>query len=271
MTAPEYEQLVMAVLAKQIEAEWPHGEPRIFHNRKYKGRSGHESQIDIAAELDLAGVRVLIVVECKKYNRRIDNGEVREFADRLRDIAAHKGIMVTTVGFQEGAQMVAEAAGIALVLTPPTDAGSWKVLLPSLLPALLLADATHTANAAELRSSATAQWLRRKVEITSPQHGSSVPERLRIQGTTSFGRSAPWVIVHPRGQPECWVQPPTDVDSSGSWSGDIYIGRTGNADVGKEFDILAVINPRTSLATGQVLKGWPKAQEASRVIRVRRK
>src|ERR1041385_4098360 len=64
----------------------------------------------------IAGTKVLILGECKCYARKIEVGDILEFAARLDDIAAHKGIMFSTIGFQEGAIKVAKSRRIALVL-----------------------------------------------------------------------------------------------------------------------------------------------------------
>jgi len=69
-----------------------------------------------AAGIGIAGARLLCVVECKCYSNSVSANEVEEFHSKLDDIGAHKGIMVTTVGFQDGAVKVAKGRGIALAL-----------------------------------------------------------------------------------------------------------------------------------------------------------
>ena len=118
-TFEEFEQVVRNILADRLREECPDAPLNVFHNRKYKGQSGHEHQIDVSAELTLAGCQILILVECKNYKAAIGIDDLLEFAARLRDIGAHKGIVVTTVGYQEGAKKIAEANGIALVLESP--------------------------------------------------------------------------------------------------------------------------------------------------------
>jgi hypothetical protein len=63
----EYERLVQKILEEKIREEYPSTVIKVFHNRKYRGQSGQEHQIDVSAELTLAGCRVLILAECKKY------------------------------------------------------------------------------------------------------------------------------------------------------------------------------------------------------------
>lgn len=88
-------------------------------------RTGHSHQIDVAIETAVAGLEILILVECKHYKKSVEISDVLAFAQRIDDIGAHKGVLVSTVGFQEGAKKVARAHGIALVLTEPV----WRYIL----------------------------------------------------------------------------------------------------------------------------------------------
>jgi formylglycine-generating enzyme required for sulfatase activity len=76
--------------------------------------------------------------------------DVLTFAGRIRDIPAHKGMIVTTVGFQQGAVKMAKANGIALVLV--SDAGlTWDVVLPATIAAFFsLETALEPAKASDL-------------------------------------------------------------------------------------------------------------------------
>ena|SRR5437868_1073901 len=78
------------------------------------GRSGFPHQIDISFRA--AGVRAL--VECKCWNNAIPVGQVLQFAARVIDISEKlgsvRGIMVTTKGYQSGAQIVADYFKISL-------------------------------------------------------------------------------------------------------------------------------------------------------------
>jgi len=133
-----YEEAVKAALREWLEEQLPGAAPQIFHNRRYEGKSGQEHQIDVSAEITLGGLKLIILAECKCYKRRVDVGHVAGFAYRLRDIGAHKAIIFTTVGFQEGAERVAEAEGIALVIQRGRDTRGWEVVIPAILLTMLL-------------------------------------------------------------------------------------------------------------------------------------
>lgn len=124
MDAQKYEDFVKttyeALLAGHVG--------KIHLRRQFEGkRSGHLHEIDVAIETRVAGLDILIVVECKHYNTTVKVGDVLTFVTRIDDIGAHKGVMVSTKGFQKGAIKVARPHGIALVLTEPV----WQTIMPS--------------------------------------------------------------------------------------------------------------------------------------------
>lgn len=117
---------------------------------------------------------------------------------------------------------------------------------------------------------ATASICAAEIAITLPADGSGVRERPIVEGTVSDPRASVWVIVHPLEVSDCWVQPATTVRATGAWKVQIHIGRPGSIDVGKHFEIRAVVDPERSLSEGLVLDGWPSAKETSEVVEVRR-
>lgn len=106
-------------VARSFEALQLTGIGKLTQHRHFRGKSGHNHQIDIAIEITIAGLDLLVLVECKCYRRSVEVSDVLEFVTRLQDIGAHKGAMVTTVGFQEGAVLLAKAHRIALLITAP--------------------------------------------------------------------------------------------------------------------------------------------------------
>jgi len=107
----EYEQFTQKVMASLVGAP-------VHHQRVYTGRiSQRKIKIDVSFNLTVAGgSNLLVLVECKCYDRKVSANKVEEFYAKIKDIGAQKGIMVTTVGFQKGAVETAKGHGIALVL-----------------------------------------------------------------------------------------------------------------------------------------------------------
>lgn len=110
-----------------------------------------------------------------------------------------------------------------------------------------------------------------RVSITYPDTGSQVPRNPTAEGAVSSAGVTVWTIVHPMAVEEFWVQPKPKVDAQGNWEGPVYFGRPGRLDIGKEFEIRAVANPRGPLQEGMTLDGWPDAEARSRIVRVVRR
>ena len=129
MTTPDQYEKLLAELYGAMHSSLP---AKVFLRRSFIGVSGQKYVIDLGFEFNLFGVHYLTLVEAKHYTRRVEVGEVLEFAAKLDDVGGHKGVMVTTQGFQVGAQKVATARRIALVVHNPSAGGSVTTLLPKL-------------------------------------------------------------------------------------------------------------------------------------------
>ena len=101
-----YQELVNADVVKTVEVK---------HNIKLIGNSGQEHQIDVYWEYEIAGVKHKVAIECKNYNSTVPVGKVRDFYGVLSDLNNVAGIMVTKVGYQEGAKKFASHYGINLM------------------------------------------------------------------------------------------------------------------------------------------------------------
>lgn len=83
----------------------------LTHDVKRTGRlSGTQRQIDVLIEGKVAGSPVEIVVECKNYAKPIGIGMIDEFAGKLADLQAQRGIIYALSGLTSGARFRAEGA-----------------------------------------------------------------------------------------------------------------------------------------------------------------
>ena len=87
---------------------------KVQHDVKLEGRSGQKHQIDVYWEYVIAGNTHRVAIECKNYNTLVPIGKVRDFKGVLDDLNGVNGIMVTKVGYQEGAKKYAQEYGISL-------------------------------------------------------------------------------------------------------------------------------------------------------------
>lgn len=105
-TQEVYQELVNTDVVKTTEVK---------HNIKLTGKSGQEHQIDVYWEYEIAGVGHKVAIECKNYNSAVPIGKVRDFFGVLYDLNNVAGIMVTKIGYQEGAKKFASYYGINLM------------------------------------------------------------------------------------------------------------------------------------------------------------
>lgn len=98
----------------------------VTRNERILGKvSGRSRQIDVAIRTTVGTEDVLIVVECKKWNRKADVQAVEAFAGVKKDVGAHMGIMVSTTGFSKAAYQRASAEGITLYKYKDTQKENW--------------------------------------------------------------------------------------------------------------------------------------------------
>jgi hypothetical protein len=112
------------------------------------------------------------------------------------------------------------------------------------------------------------------LRITAPLDKASVPRDTLVAGTVTDPNATVWIIIRPKDSPDHYVHHPgIKVQRDGTWSGKVYIGREGpSPDVGKRYEIMAVVDPEENLENANRLRGgWPRAEYESEIIEVVRK
>ncbi len=99
-------------------------------NDSIKGkRTGRDRQVDVSIRTNQGFYDYLTVIECKDKKRRVEMEEVEAFNTKRLDLDAQLGIMVSPVGFQEGAKAAA-ASGDSIRLFTLTEVKSdWVKIL----------------------------------------------------------------------------------------------------------------------------------------------
>ena len=113
MNPTEFEKYCMEILKAYAEKE-KLIDFSITHNEIIKAHDG-EYQIDVYAEFTALNVRFKVLTECKKYSSSVERKIVAELQQKLISVGAHKGIIISTAGFQSGASLFAKEHGIALI------------------------------------------------------------------------------------------------------------------------------------------------------------
>ena len=109
----EYEKFTQEIYQELVNADVVKS-TKVKHNIKILGKSGQKHQIDVYWEYEIAGVLHKVAVECKNYNKPIPISKVRDFYGVLSDLDNVSGIMVTKIGYQEGAKKIGSHYGISL-------------------------------------------------------------------------------------------------------------------------------------------------------------
>jgi hypothetical protein len=76
--------------------------------------NGAVHAIDVAARRTVAGVDLLLIVECKYWGRPVDMGAVRDLRTLVLDLGADHGLLMSESDFQSGAVMAAKGKSITL-------------------------------------------------------------------------------------------------------------------------------------------------------------
>lgn len=113
ITPTEFEKYCLEVLKGYAEAE-NLKDFSIEHDVKIPSSDG-TYQIDVYAKFTALGVEFKVIAECKRYSSLVPREKVVILADKVRSLGAHKGILISTSGFQSGAYEYAKAHGIALL------------------------------------------------------------------------------------------------------------------------------------------------------------
>jgi Restriction endonuclease len=75
-----------------------------------------DRQIDLLIEAQICDMRFRIIIDAKHYNRKIDVKDVEEFLSMVRDVGAHKALMISPEGYTNAAMERAHADDADVVL-----------------------------------------------------------------------------------------------------------------------------------------------------------
>lgn len=103
------------------------------------------------------------------------------------------------------------------------------------------------------------------LSITGPAWNKTQQEVSSLQGRVDSSCAEVWLIVHPVGTLDFYVQPKATVRSNGTWLGKIELREIGGSDR-KVFEVLALANLSEALEPDQKLSGWPEASAHSDVV-----
>lgn len=126
----------------------------VERNVQIKGKDG-ERQIDVLVSTKTVGIKVLTVIECKDYNRKVSVGVVDGLHSKMQDINAHKGIIVSRKGFSSQSVSKAKRLDISLYTAHETLSEKWKfpIEVPLMVKSVVLDEVVPMITFTALKSS----------------------------------------------------------------------------------------------------------------------
>lgn len=117
MTSVEFEKASLAWLKQQANI-YPNAQ--VDHDVTICTRNGNY-QLDGRICFQAYGMPFTIIVECKRYSSSVKREALIVLQDKVQELGAQKGILVTTSSFQRGAVQYAKNHGITLVQLQQKD------------------------------------------------------------------------------------------------------------------------------------------------------
>ena len=123
MTGHQYEQFVRAVLVRRVR-RFRLSPDKLRSTRasgvQFPGEKEPKHQIDLLYVDENEIAEYTTIIECKYHgSRKVEQGEIEKLAYVKSSLRASKAILVTNCGFTDGADRVAEAEKIALLVITP--------------------------------------------------------------------------------------------------------------------------------------------------------
>ncbi len=124
----DFEKEVFDVIKRYLISDnfiCPSKRSEIFRHKKYYSpdRCG-KITVDISIETkfdDTEEYSLLTIIECKNYSKAVDVSDVEEFRDKIRQIGANKGFLITSSKFTETGINIAKKSGITLCILKNED------------------------------------------------------------------------------------------------------------------------------------------------------
>ena len=89
------------------------GNSDVKFDYKVKGKLTNISrQVDIALFTNVGSYQVFIAIECKDHSRKVDISTVESFAQKIKDLGAHVGVLISSNGFTKSAISLAKQSNI---------------------------------------------------------------------------------------------------------------------------------------------------------------
>jgi hypothetical protein len=97
------------------------GTLQIERNHKSKGTSGRNREVDVLVKLGYTPHAISLGIECKYWGSKVDGDVIDVVAGKKEDLKIDKFAVITTIGFEAGAELYAKSKGIDIFIIRPTN------------------------------------------------------------------------------------------------------------------------------------------------------
>ncbi|MBM9547453.1 restriction endonuclease [Leptospira sp. 201903074] len=95
------------------------------HDVMLIGKSGARRQIDVLITQKTKLHEYKTIIECKRWKEKVDRSRVDILYASIEDLNASKGVIFTTTGFEEGAELYAQSKNIDLFIVRDLTPEEW--------------------------------------------------------------------------------------------------------------------------------------------------
>lgn len=121
----EFEQLTVDIFEQLIK---DNPVESIEHNVQLPGIDGPR-QIDILLKGNVGPIEVMTIIECKDHHCKLSVVYVDGIDSKMKDVKAQKAVLVSRLGFTDGAKRKAKRLGISLCTAHSAATERWKFAL----------------------------------------------------------------------------------------------------------------------------------------------
>ncbi|WP_158592138.1 restriction endonuclease [Noviherbaspirillum sedimenti] len=111
----EFEEFVKDLYAQND------GTIHVERNYKAKGASGRNREVDVIVKFGFNPHIIALGIECKYWSQKVDGDIIDVAYAKKEDLKLDKYAVITTVGFEAGAELYAKSKGIDLFIIRPSE------------------------------------------------------------------------------------------------------------------------------------------------------
>jgi hypothetical protein len=112
---------------EQFVAQLYRDDPNLIvqHDITLTGKSGAKRQIDVLVTSRVKFHTIITLIECKYWKVKVDRATVDVVAAAIEDLNISKGVIFTTIGYEEGAQSYAKSKSIDIFIVRELKDEEW--------------------------------------------------------------------------------------------------------------------------------------------------